>query len=175
MASTTGVETLPKPIGVGPEMEALRRFFKDVIWTGHIHENGMGPGTPAMSGVGRAMVHEIQDGRWIVMDAEQGQFLEDGTFVLKWQLHWVSGWAPELGEYRASMVDNYGNAMICRGWIDGDHLVFESLGDAEVRLRFTWEAVEDGGLNWRNEMAIGEGEWFLIEQYSMVPVQSQED
>jgi hypothetical protein len=41
--------------------------------------------------------------------------------------------------------------------------------------RFTWEAVEDGGLNWRNEMAIGEGEGFLIEQYPMVPVQPHED
>jgi hypothetical protein len=153
-------------------METLRRFHNDVTWTGTIHEGGMGPGTPAMRGVGRAKVHEIQDGRWIAMDAEQEQFLEDGTFVLKWQLHWVAGWSPEFGEYRASMVDNYGHAMVYRGWIEGDRLVFESLGDAPVRLRFTWEATEDGVLNWRNEMAVGEGEWFLIEQYPMVPVES---
>lgn len=170
MVVSTGVVAVPKPIEPGSEMEALRRFFRDVTWTGHIHENGMGPGTPAMSGVGRATVREIQDGRWIAMDAEQDQFLEDGTFVLKWELHWVSGWAPEFGEYRASMVDNYGHAMVYRGWIDGDRLVFESLGDAPVRLRFTWELAEDGVVNWRNEMAAGDGEWFLIEQYPMVPV-----
>ena len=72
----------------------------------------MGPGTPAMRGVGRASVRDIRDGRWIAMDAEQEQFLEDGTFVLKWELHWVAGWSSEYGEYRASMVDNYGHAMV---------------------------------------------------------------
>lgn len=41
------------------------------------------------------------------MDSGQDQFLDDGTFVLAWQLHWVSGWAPEHGEYRAVMTDNY--------------------------------------------------------------------
>jgi hypothetical protein len=34
----------------------------------------------------RATARDIQDGRWIAMDAEQEQFLEDGTFVLRWQL-----------------------------------------------------------------------------------------
>ena len=48
------------------------------------------------------------------MDAEQEQFLEDGTFVLKWELHWVAGWSSECSEYRASMVDNYGHAMVPR-------------------------------------------------------------
>ena len=171
MVTSTGVAAVPRPIDVGPEMQTLRRFFKDVAWTGRIHEGGMGPGTPAMSGVGRAAVSEIQDGRWIAMDAEQEQFLEDGTFVLRWQLHWVSGWAPEFGEYRASMVDNYGHAMVYHGWVEANRLVFESLGDAPVRLRFTWELVEDGVVNWRNEMAVGDGGWFLIEQYPMVPVE----
>ena len=107
------------------------------------------------------------------MDAEQEQFLEDGTFVLKWELHWVAGWSSEFSEYRASMVDNYGHAMVYRGWIEDDRLAFESLGDAPVRLRFTWEAAE-GILNWRNEMAIGGGVWFVIEEYPMVPVQVPE-
>ena len=61
----------------------------------------MGPGTPAMRGVGRGTAAVIQDGRWIVGDYEQDQFLDDGTFVLRWQLHWVAGWAPRHGEYRA--------------------------------------------------------------------------
>jgi hypothetical protein len=170
MSIAQEIDRIPRPITPGPEMETLRRFCKDVTWTGTIHEGGMGPGTPAMRGVGRATVRDIQDGRWIAMDAEQHQFLEDGTFVLKWKLHWVAGWSPEFGEYRASMVDNYGHAMVYRGWIEGDRLVFESLGDASVRLRFTWEAA-DGVLNWRNEMAVGEGQWFLIEEYPMVPAQ----
>jgi hypothetical protein len=93
-----------------------------------------------MRGVGRGRAQAIQDGRWIQGDYEQEQYLEDGTFVLKWQLHWVSGWSPAVGEYRASMADNYGNAGVYRGWIDGDRLIFESMEGAPVRLRFTWDA-----------------------------------
>ena len=107
------------------------------------------------------------------MDAEQEQFLEDGTFVLKWELHWVAGWSSEFSEYRASMVDNYGHAMV---YADGSRTTGSSSSHSatpRVRLRFTWEAAE-GILNWRNEMAIGGGEWFVIEEYPMVPVQVPE-
>ncbi len=102
----------------------------------------------------------------------------DGKGRARGRLNWESGarfaascapgWDPEHGEYRASMVDNYGNAMVYRGWIDGDRLLFESLADAAVRLRFTWDASDPGVVLWRNEMAVGDGEWFLIEQYPMV-------
>jgi hypothetical protein len=96
MVTHMDVAAVSKPIEVDPEMEALKRFIRDVTWTGTIHEGGMGPGTPAMTGVGRGTVREIQDGRWIAGDFEQEQYLEDETFVLKWELHWVSGWAPEF-------------------------------------------------------------------------------
>ena len=164
------VGAVPRPIEVGTEMQALRRFFPEVTWDGEIREGGMGPGTPAMRGVGRGTVREIQGGRWIAGDFEQDQFLEDGTFVLTWELHWVSGWSPEVGEYRASMVDNYGHADVYRGRIDGDRLIFESFDGAQPRLRFTWDASEPGVIRWRNEMAVGDGDWFLIEEYPMVPV-----
>jgi hypothetical protein len=92
---------------------------------------------------------------------------------LKWQLHWVSGWAPEQGEYRAVMTDNYGHADVYRGHIDGDRLIFESVEKTGIRLRFTWDAsdpdVITSGFPWRNEMSAGEGSWFLIEEYSMAP------
>lgn len=84
------------------------------------------PGTPKMKRIGRATFGPIQDGRWWFGDFEQDRFLLDGTFALKWQLHWVSGWAPRFGEYRASMADNYGNADVYRGYIEQDRLVFES-------------------------------------------------
>jgi hypothetical protein len=158
-----------QPIGVGPEMAALRRFYQDATWEGTIREGGMGPGTPAMTGVGRVTARAIQEGRWIVLDCEQDQFLLDGSFVLKWQLHWVSGWSPEHGEYRAVMTDNYGHAEVFRGRIDGDCLVFESLEGAAARLRFTWDASAPAVITWRNEMAAGDGSWFLIEEYRMVP------
>ena len=67
----------------------------------------------------------------------QDQYLQDGTHVLTWQLHWVCGWAPEHGEYRAVMADNYGHTDVYRGHIDGDCLIFESLAAAGPRLRFT--------------------------------------
>jgi len=88
-----------------------------------------------MTGVGGARAKAIQDGRWITLDCEQEQFLDDGTFVLKWQLHWVSGWAPEHGEYRA---------------------------------------VDPDIINWRNEMSAGDGSWFDIEEYAMVPLQARQ-
>ena len=58
MGTGTAVQAVPKPIEVGPEMEALRRFCPDVTWSGTIREGGMGPGTPAMPSVGRG-THEV--------------------------------------------------------------------------------------------------------------------
>lgn len=55
-------------------------------------------------------------------------------------------------------------------WIDSDRLIFESLADAAVRLRFTWDASDPAVTLWRNEMAMGDGAWFLIEEYPMVSV-----
>ena len=147
MSTRSDVAVVPKPIDVGPEMEALERFFRPCTWEGTIHEGGMGPGTPAMRGVGRGAVEPIQGGRWIAGDFEQDQFLEDGTFVLRWQLHWVSGWDPEHGE----------------------RLVFESMDDTGPRLRFTSDALDPTVVTWRNEMALEGGAWFLIEEYPMVP------
>jgi hypothetical protein len=168
-AGASVAAAFPQPIGVGPEMAALGRFYTDVTWKGTIHEGGMGPGTPAMTGVGRGKVQAIQDGRWIVLDCEQDQFLPDGTFVLRWQLHWVSGWSPEHGQYRAVMTDNYGHAEVYHGRIEGDRLVFESPEGAAARLRLTWDASDPGVILWRNEMSLEEGSWFLIEEYAMVP------
>jgi hypothetical protein len=91
----------------------------------------MGPGTPKMKGVGRATFRQIQDGRWWVGDFEQDQYLMDGTFVLKWQLHWVSGWVPRYGEYRASMADNYGNADVYRD--ESRNVVYELSGRSAGR------------------------------------------
>ena len=161
---------VPRPVIAGPEMEALGRFYPNVTWKGAIHAGGMGPGTPAMTGIGRSKSQLIQGGRWIVTNSEQDQFLEDGTFVLTWQLHWVSGWDPDHGEYRAVTADNYGHTDMYRGHIEGDRLVFESMQDTGPRLRFTWDASDLGVIGWRNEMATPDGSWFLIEEYSMVPV-----
>ena len=169
MSLVQEIDRIPRPTTPGPEMEALGRFFPDVSWTGTIREGGMGPGTPAMKAVGRGTHQVIQDGRWVVGTYEQDQFLEDGTFVLRWQLHWVAGWVPESSEYRATMADNYGHADVYRGWIEGDRLVFESLPGRPVQLRFTWDVSDPASLRWRNEMAVEEGGWFLIEEYHMTP------
>lgn len=169
MGGGTGIEAVPKPIGVGPEMDALRRFCPDEItWEGTIHEGGMGPGTPRMTGIGRGTHQAIQDGRWIAGDYEQDQLLEDGTFVLKWQLHWVAGWSPQHGEYRAVMADNYGNSDVYRGRIESNRLIFEPVSETGPRLRFTWDISDPKVIKWRNEVATEDGSWFLIEEYPMV-------
>ena len=111
----------------------------------------------------------IQDGRWIVGTYEQDQFLLDGTHVLTWQLHWVAGWSPADGEYRATVADVYGHAEVMRGRIDGDRLVFESVGDPPVRIRLTWE-LTGPAVVWRNEMSVAGGPWSLVEEYLCTPV-----
>ena len=135
-------------------MAALGQFMRDVAWTGTIVEGGMGPGTPAMTAIGRGRHTSIQDGRWIVGSYEQQQRLLDGTFVLTWQLHWVAGWDPTAGEYRATLADNYGHADVMRGQIEGDRLTFTTFGDRPVQLRLIWDVSDPANMTWRNEASV---------------------
>lgn len=153
-------------------MAALSRFFPDVTWTGTIHADGMGLGSPQMTAIGGGTHLRIQDGRWIVGNYIQDQYLPDGTFVLTWQLHWVVGWDPAHDEYRATLADNYGHADVMTGHIDGDTLVFETGPHVPVRLRLTWDANDPTDIVWRNEAAVGDGPWTLVETYHMTPTGS---
>jgi hypothetical protein len=162
--------TVPRPTVPDVEMAALERFYPDVVWTGSIAAGGMGPGTPPMTAHGRGTHRIIQDGQWIVGDYAQEQYLTDGTYLLTWQLHWVVGWDPQHGEYRATHADNYGHAGVMRGYLDGPRLVFESLDGTPVRLRMVWDATDPTDLTWRNESSVDGGPWTLIETYHMTPV-----
>jgi hypothetical protein len=82
-----------------------------------------------------------------------------------WQLYWVAGWDPANREYRATIADNYGHADVLRGWIDGDRMTFETIGDPPVRLRPTWDITGPASIRWRNEMSAGGGPWSLVEEY----------
>jgi hypothetical protein len=66
-------------------MDALSRFYRDVTWEGVICEGGMGPGTPAMTGMGRATARAVYRGR---IDGDRLIFesLEDagGRLRLTW-------------------------------------------------------------------------------------------
>jgi hypothetical protein len=62
MGAGGDVAAVRQPIGVGPEMAALGRFYTDVTWEGGIREGGMGPGKPAMTGVGRGTARLIPGG-----------------------------------------------------------------------------------------------------------------
>jgi hypothetical protein len=165
----TAATTIPHPMSPGVETEALARFHRDGTWTGKIHAGGMGPGTPAQVAQGRAIHHWIQDGRWVVGDYEQDQLLEDGTFVLKWELHWVCGWDPMMREYKATIADNYGRADVLRGSIQGDRMIFESMSDRPPFLRLTWELTPSGTVLWRNEMSMDGTAWMLVEDYEITP------
>jgi uncharacterized protein DUF1579 len=170
MTTTSDPTLVRQPITPGPQMAALSRFFPDVTWTGHISAGGMGPGSPEMTASGSGAHQRIQGGRWIVGSYTQDQFLRDGTFVLTWQLHWVVGWDPARGEYRATLADNYGHADVMSGHLDGDKLIFESPPDGPVRLRLTWDAADPADILWRNEAAFGDGPWVLVETYHMTPI-----
>lgn len=168
---TTAVAAVPKPVTPGSEMAALTRFFpREVTWTGTIRAGGMGPGTPAMTADGRGTHTCAQDGRWVLGDYRQEQYLPDGTPVLTWQLHWVAGWDPARGTYRATVADCYGHAEVLDGRIDGDRLVFESTGDPPVRIRLTWDLADPAVILWRNEMCTAGGPWSLVEEYRCTPV-----
>lgn len=169
MAPRTETGTVPRPPAPGTEMDALVRFHPDVTWTGKIEPGGMGPGTPEMSAVGRGRHRLIQGGRWIVGDYEQDQMGADGQPILKWELHWVAGWDPTNAEYRATLADNYGHADVMRGHIDGDTLVFETVGPAHIRLRLVWDASNQGEITWTNKMSREGGPWELVETYHLVP------
>jgi hypothetical protein len=71
-----------------------------------------------------------------------------------------------FAEYRATIADNYGNTDVMRGRIDGDRLTFESIGeDKVVRIRLTWDLVDEHRIVWRNEMSVGGAPWTLVEEY----------
>jgi hypothetical protein len=89
--------------------------------------------------------------------------------VLTWQLHWVAGWDPTASEYRATLADNYGHADVMRGWIEGDRLTFETIGDRPVRLRLVWNMSNPREMAWRNEMSVGGAPWSLVEEYQCRP------
>src|SRR5262245_40179507 len=95
----------PRSAAAGTEMAALAPFCRDWRWSGTIEADGMGPGSPTMTGTGKAVCRLVQDGLWYVCDFEQDQRLLDGTPVLVWKLHWVAGWDAAAGEYRASSAD----------------------------------------------------------------------
>jgi hypothetical protein len=116
---------LPHPRTPGPEMAAVARFYPDLD-RDH-RARGMGPGSPAMTACGQEVHRRMHGGVWIVGDYRQDQFPLDGTFVITWQLHWVSGWGADAGEYRATLNDNYGHADVMRGRMDGDRLLYESM------------------------------------------------
>ena len=160
---------LPRSATAGHEMAALAPFYRDWTWRGTIEANGMGPGSPEMLGDGHAACRLAQDGLWYVCDFEQEQRLVDGTFVLRWQLHWVTGWDAAAGEYRASSADNNGpNLALYRGRIEGDRLVYESLQEGLPRIRLTWVLDGADSATWRNEYTLDGETWTLIEAYRMV-------
>ena len=123
-----------------------------------------------MTARGQGVHRRMHDGLWIVGDYRQ-EFLLDGTFVMTWQLHWVTGWDADAGEYRATLNDNHGHADIMRGRIDGDRLLYESTGNGPVRLRLTWDVSDPRSATWTNEASMAGGPWTLIESYRMTPTQ----
>jgi hypothetical protein len=160
---------IPRSATPGPEIAALAPFYRDWSWTGTIEANGMGPGSPEMSGVGRATCRLIQDGLWWACDFEQEQRLADGTYVLTWKLHWVTGWDRVAGEYRATSADNNGPTLaLFRGQIEDNRLVYESMAEALPRIRLTWILDDATHARWRNEYTLDGSAWTLVEEYRMV-------
>ena len=166
--TTETTTPLPTSAQAGPEVAALAPFYREWTWSGTIEAGGMGPGSPAMTGVGSARCRLVQDGLWYDCEFEQEQRLLDGTFVLRWQLKWVAGWDGRAGEYRASSADNQGpNLGLYRGHLESDRLVYESLQEGFPRIRLTWILDDETHCRWRNEFTVDGTTWSLIEEYAM--------
>jgi hypothetical protein len=56
-----------------------------------------------------------------------------------------------------------------RGRIEGDQMIFESMGELPPHLKMTWDASSSDSIMWRNEMTFDGVDWQLIEEYRMVP------
>ncbi len=165
---TTESTALPQSAQPGPELAALAPFYRDWTWKGTIEPGGMGPGSPLMNGTGRGFCRLAASGLWYECDFEQDQHLADGTFVLTWRLHWVTGWDGRAAEYRATSVDNQGpNLGLYRGRIEGDQLIYESLQEGLPRIRLTWILQDATHCAWRNEFTVDGETWGLIEEYQM--------
>jgi hypothetical protein len=159
---------LPVSATPGPELAALAPYYRDRVWTGTIEAGGMGPGSPAMTGTGRARCRLAASGLWYECEFEQDQHLLDGTYVLTWRLHWVAGWDGRAKEYRATSVDNQGpNLGLYRGRIEGDRLVYESADGGLPRIRLSWIPDGPDDCRWRNEFILDGTTWTLIEEYLM--------
>jgi hypothetical protein len=78
----------------------------------------------------------------------------------------------EAGEYRATLNDNYGHADPIRGRLDGDRLIYESLGEPAVQIRLTWDLADPDAPVWTNEASGVDGNWFLVETYQLSPEQT---
>ncbi|MEZ4622494.1 MAG: DUF1579 family protein [Caldilineaceae bacterium] len=162
---TKVVQWQPTPaLCAGPEMAALTPFHSNCVWQGTVAANGMGPGSPAMTAVGKGTFAPLMDGAWLAGDFEQDQFL-DGKVIITWKAHYVVGWDPRAQEYKITYVDNNGSATLMRGHLAENAFIVETLPDAPIQLRLTWTLAGPGQVHWRNECAVNGGSWFLVEEY----------
>lgn len=163
----------PTRIVAGAEMAALRPFLMDCTWTGAVHANGMGPGSPEMDVVGRMTCRDIMDGLWIDCDCSQDQFV-GGEKLIGWQLRLIVGWDALAREYRGVLVDSNGVTGIMRGELRGATFTMTPMTEVQAAgqpavIRLIWDAGDPQALHWRNEASINGGPWFLIEDYVCVP------
>ena len=158
----------PPPLKPGPEMEALKPFQFDCVWTGTVEAGGMGPDSPVMEANGRGTFTPILDGVWLAGDFEQDQFLH-GEKVITWKAHYVVGWDPRAQVYKITYVDSNGSASLMQGRIEGNRFIVQTPDSDPVQLRLTWERMEQGRVKWLNECSINDNPWFLIEQYICTP------
>ena len=159
----------PMPLKPGPEVEALKRFHRDVTWTGSVKAT---PVTPEMSATGWGRFHTEVGGLWIMGRFHQDQFHE-GRKVTEWNCLYMVGWDDSRKTYVAFAADSNGRCVPFSGAVEGDLFTITSDGatiaGAPVRLRMIWDATDPRVMTWRNEMSVSDGPWTLIEEYNMTP------
>jgi hypothetical protein len=159
----------PSPLRPGPQTDALRRFHRNVTWSGTVKANG---NVPEMTAIGNGTFSWAVGGLWIVGEFQQEQFY-NGRKVTEWNAHYIAGWDYSRGSYVAFAADSNGRCVPFTGSIEGDRFTITSdgatIGGAPVRLRMIWDLSNPQRMRWSNEMSIAEGPWQLIEEYDMRP------
>jgi hypothetical protein len=154
----------------GPETEALKRFHRDMAWSGTVKASSM---TPEMTATGRGTFRWTDDGLWVIGSFSQEQFYE-GRQVASWRAQYLAGYDYSRRAYVAFAADSNGRAVPFTGSIDGDRFIITSDGatiaGAPVRLRMTWDCSSPETMTWRNDMSINNGPWQLVEEYDMRPL-----
>ncbi len=166
-----------EPKKPGPETRALLPIAADMTWTGKMmHTDATREGTQEMRTQGKADCKWSVDNLWLSCDVQStaGQGGEAKTMRGRADI----GYDYQAQEYRATMINNMGSAMLMTGQIEGNKLSLTSalpqMIDGEpCKNRLTWDWSNPNAIKFTVEQSKGNEGFRLIEEASMRPTKKE--